>query len=249
MNKVKSATGVKPRKKANAWSVLFNGSWLNEDQLKERGYKIKTTKFLQSRIAHVPTEGYVKKDQFSKVSIQWLEWLVHKEGVFIQHALNQGEYKVPGTNYRLDGYCEATNTAYEFHGCPYHGCKTCYPEDRVSTKHPRTNQSMEELYTLTMKKKTHLETLGYKYVYIWEHEFHQQLKQDDVMTAFVDTLDIQDRLHPRDSFGGGRTNATRLHYKVKEDETIVYEDVSMFHNFFFFALKILERLLIMNMFF
>ncbi|KAK3099339.1 hypothetical protein FSP39_002841 [Pinctada imbricata] len=33
----------------------------------------------------------------------------------IQHALNQGEFKVPGTNYRCDGYDRTNNTIYEYY--------------------------------------------------------------------------------------------------------------------------------------
>lgn len=69
----------------------------------------------------------------------------------IRHALNGGEVSLPGTKYRLDGYCEKSNTAFEFHGCLWHGCPQCYPNRRQQTKLPRTKQSLEELYTLTLK--------------------------------------------------------------------------------------------------
>jgi len=62
-----------------------------------------------------------------------------------------------GGEKRLDGYCESTNTAYEFHGCVFHGCSIC---DRDQVKPPRTNQSMEELYALTMRKKVIHRKLG-----------------------------------------------------------------------------------------
>jgi len=70
---------------------------------------------------------------------------------------------------------------------------------------------MEELYALTMKKKQYIESLGIHYVCIWEHEFHQQYKQNHDMKKFIDDLDIVERLNPRDSFLGGRTNASKLH--------------------------------------
>ncbi|XP_067678388.1 uncharacterized protein [Haliotis asinina] len=95
---------------------------------------------------------------------------------------------------------------------------------RSSTILPRTKQSVEELYALTCKKSHLLKQKGYKVIVIWEHEFHQQLKDKPDMKAFVSTLDIQDRLEPRDSFFGGRTNASTLHYKVKESEEIHYVD-------------------------
>ena len=66
--------------------------------------------------------------------------------------------------------------------------------------------------------------MGYKVVTIWEHAFHQKMKRDKRMRDFVNGLDIQERLDPRHSFFGGRTNAMKLHYKAQKDETIQYYD-------------------------
>ena len=109
-------------------------------------------------------------------------------------------------------------------GCVWHGCPTCFPNDRQKTKHPRTKQSLEELYTLTLKKESCLRKKGYNYVCIWEHEFCLQKQTDVPMQNYLKNIDIQERLQPRDAFFGGRTNATRLHYEVAEGEKIQYVD-------------------------
>lgn len=84
---------------------------------------------------------------------------------------------------------------------------------------------MNELYYMTNKKRNDLIRLGYQYKCIWEHEFHEQLKSDADMRSYVSTLDITDRLNPRDSFFGGRTNAIKLFHQVqKPGETIEYYD-------------------------
>ena len=210
--------------------VLINTIWTSSTTLDEKRYTIGMTRFVKSPIAMVPPEGYTKRDNYSKSSIQWLEWVIERNrrnGKYIQlqHALNGGEFRIPGTNYRADGYEEVSKTVYEFHGCVYHGCPCISGSDRGSTTDPITNQSMEELYVVTKKRETHIKSLGYKYVAIWEHEFHQLLKENNEMKQFVSQLDIQDRLNPRDSFFGGRTNAVRLHYKVQsDDEKIQYYD-------------------------
>ena len=82
------------------------------------------------------------------------------ENIFIQHALNRpyGEKMIlaDGHKYRVDGYCESTNTVYEYNGCFFHGCKECYTEgSRV--KHQRTGQSMDELHVLTIRKKKNVD--------------------------------------------------------------------------------------------
>ncbi len=53
---------------------------------------------------------------FSKSSIEYLNFLNLLTGNQIVHAGNGGEYKIPNTLWKVDGYCHATNTVYEFHG-------------------------------------------------------------------------------------------------------------------------------------
>ena len=76
--------------------------------------KVVDKKFETSPIAHIPSNVYTRQDQFSDISIQWLEWRMQKGHIFIPHALNHqhGEKTVlvDGHRYRLDGYCKATNT-------------------------------------------------------------------------------------------------------------------------------------------
>ncbi|XP_041349362.1 uncharacterized protein LOC121368687 [Gigantopelta aegis] len=210
---------------------LTNGrqitDWMTvREELRDRGMTVAESETVPSPIAQVPSSGYTRKDIFSKVSIQWLKWFQHRHGdkYQIQHALNGGEHLVPGTHYRLDGYCATTNTAFEFHGCLWHGCRHCFPHERSTTTHPRTNQSIEELYALTCRKREVLKVKGYKVIEMWEHQFQDHLKSNLEMKHFVTSLDLQDRLDPRDSFFGGRTNASKLHYKIKEGEEIKYVD-------------------------
>ena len=76
---------------------------------------------------------------------------------------------LPGTSYKLEGYCEETKPAYEYHGCMFHG----YPvlgTRRIPSIH---QASLDKLYTLTMKKKAYLENLGMKYICIWDYEIHK----------------------------------------------------------------------------
>jgi hypothetical protein len=77
-------------------------------------------------IAQVPSAGYVEKQTFSKKSIQWLEFIMATEThngqrLFVRHAKNHvdGEYKLEMGAGLADGYCEATNTVYLFHGYVY----------------------------------------------------------------------------------------------------------------------------------
>ncbi|XP_060572998.1 uncharacterized protein LOC132730933 [Ruditapes philippinarum] len=200
--------------------VLGGNEWILQTKL--TGVKVSETEFVRTPIAKIPPTGY--NDQYSEASIQWLEYMACTKNVKIQHALNKGEKSLPGTRYKLDGYCEETNTAYEFNGCVFHACLVCFPDNREETRHPLTKQSFNELYALTMKKKAYIEQLGMKYVCIWEHEFKKQKSQNPELKQFVESLDLIDRLDPRESFFGGRTNASQLYYKTKERAQIRYVD-------------------------
>ena len=140
--------------------------------------------------------------------------------VEIQHALNIGEKSLPGTSYKLDGYCEETNTAYEYHGFVFNGYSECFADNREDTYHLLTKQSLKELYALNLKKKYYIIQLQMNYVCIWDHEF-QKLKHQN---SELKQLDLMERLDPRESFFEGRTNASQLYYKTSEHEKIRYVD-------------------------
>lgn len=107
--------------------VEMDGEWLDEQRLQHKDHIIEEARFVSSPIAQIPSCGYVARDNFSKISIQWLEWIMKEsreegEPLHIRHALNQGEFRFPGAKkYRLDGYTEPCNKhpngiAYEFLG-------------------------------------------------------------------------------------------------------------------------------------
>ena len=67
--------------------------------------------------------------QYSQQAINWLNIVMAAERNFIRHAENHphGEKRIENTY--VDGYCEKTNTVYEFLGCYFHG-HSCDPNNR-----------------------------------------------------------------------------------------------------------------------
>ena len=204
---------------------LYNmGEGLVSNVNESEDWNVTNTTFVRSPIAVSPVNGY-HRNQYSNISIAWLEWLKHTKKLPIQHALNVGEHKVVGTNYRLDGYVSpsfnsGTPLALEFMGCLWHLHDKCYKDVHLL----KTGQTQKELHALIEKKRKYLEQSGYEYIQIWECEFHDQIKTNSELKSFVQNLDIVCRLNPRDAFFGGRTNACQLHYKIKDTERIKYVD-------------------------
>lgn len=111
---------------------------------------------------------------YSNVSIRWLEDVMRSEGIFIQHALNQGEYKIPNTKFKVDGYCHETNTVYEFHGDVFHGNPLLFEPDTKC--HPKDkNITANELYEQTIAREQSIRNLGYNLMVMWESDYYNKV--------------------------------------------------------------------------
>jgi len=108
---------------------------------------------------------------WSKLSVEWLDMLSDKLGTRIQHVKNGGEYQIPGTRLRADGFDRITNTIYEFHGDYWHGNPKKYAADMINST---AGISMGTLYQKTVAKRELAISLGYKYVEMWESDWLQR---------------------------------------------------------------------------
>ena len=77
------------------------------------------TNFLKKDTIAIFSNDRQWKIKQSNVAVTWLSYISEKEDLYIKHVRNGGEKRVEP--YSLDGYCEETNTAYEFQGCFWHG--------------------------------------------------------------------------------------------------------------------------------
>jgi hypothetical protein len=115
-------------------------------------------------------ECYKCTNRYSKKSILWLKYIECKTYNKIYHAENIGEFNIPNTRYKADGYCENTNTIYEFLGDFWHGNPKLY--DKYDTN-PVTKQTYGDLLNKTRDKKNKITSLGYNYVEIWENDWNR----------------------------------------------------------------------------
>ena len=160
-------------------------------------------KFVSSPIGVIPPTGYNKNFKHSIVSLEWLYYLEHSEGIEIQHARSaEGEKRVLD-NYRADGYCARQNRIFEFYGDVYHGCKDCYPTRRDKTVES-LGKSPNQLYEETMRRERKLQEAGYDITTIYECKWDAMKKKVPEIASFVKTLDIQAPLCLQKAMYGGR---------------------------------------------
>ncbi len=116
--------------------------------------------------------GEAKRGPWSEVALEWLRSIEKRLGRKIRHHRNGGEYRIPHTNLRVDGWDEETGTIYEFHGDYWHGNPDVYPEDML---HPDVKgKTMGDLYRATMEKEQLLRDMEYRVVSIWENDWRNR---------------------------------------------------------------------------
>ena len=210
---------------------------------------LRRNRMIPNSIASEPLRGGWKKNNINQSlpALHWLTWCDHQlrqralqdltpadllgganpdpHRQYVQHVRNEGEYKIPGTNLHVDGYCPDTRTVYEFQGCFTHGCPTCYP-NRYE-KHPRNyDRTMQDVYDATQDKVQQLTKQGYNVIQMWGCEWdHLQQTQPEI-DSFVRELDFIQPLKPREAFCGGRTNAVKLYHHITPGQKIHYIDVT-----------------------
>lgn len=130
--------------------------------------------FLQSPNDHLNGCGCQKcgLGNFSKSCINWLNNIMITDKIFIQHAENMCEKRIEinGKFFKCDGYCEETNTIYEFYGDIWHGNPNKYNKDDFN---PINKKTFGELYQNTIDRENIIKENGYNLITIWESEFNK----------------------------------------------------------------------------
>ena len=90
--------------------------------------------YLWAIMQDMPTGWYTRRREenkfrpqqaqpFGQMAVQWLTWESAKSGCAIRHQVNGREKRIGKR--RVDVWCAETRTAYQFHGCFWHGCPKC----------------------------------------------------------------------------------------------------------------------------
>ena len=141
----------------------FGGSLLSQY------YNNSPSQFVKALFPDYPWKMSKFKKQYSLGQIEWLEFRKITKPDII-HILNNedGEFKIPNSNYRADGWSERDNSILEYHGDFWHGNPALYNQEEINLI---SKKSYGELYQRTLKKQRFCEECGFNYTYIWESEW------------------------------------------------------------------------------
>ncbi|MGI0076360.1 MAG: DUF7487 domain-containing protein [Nitrosopumilaceae archaeon] len=126
----------------------------------------------------------VKPCKESYKAILWLEFIQKQQNMFVQHAQNLGEYTIPNTRIKVDGYCKETNTIYEFYGDLYHGNPIIFEPNYKMFIY----KTAGELYQKTIERENKIKELGYNLVIIWENEWDKIAESIEQLKEYYSKL-------------------------------------------------------------
>ncbi|XP_052122756.1 uncharacterized protein LOC127749285 [Frankliniella occidentalis] len=185
-----------------------------------------------SLIGIVPWGGYRGRDKASHEALCWLDYEMHKLGKKIMTAENGREKFV--LKYKVDGYVEidlpngrVEKRVYQYHGCYFHLCKKCIPDE--ASRQKIRGRSQEDPYERTKHITKKLRDHGYVVIEKWGCEFKHDLENNEEVKNYFANNPFK-RMKPlnlRDAICGGRTSALYTEYvaNLKLGEKLKFFDV------------------------
>ena len=128
---------------------------------------------------------------FGQMAVQWLTYESERTGLNIRHQVNGREKRIG--NIPVDGWCAQTRTAYQFHGCFWHGCPKCHADPEESN--PKNGKTMAVLLADTKNHTAYLRR-HVKVVEMWECQWKRErdppprrkwnMTQNEMLAGVVD---------------------------------------------------------------
>ena len=119
--------------------------------------------YLWALMQDMPTGSYTRRraengfrpqqaQPYGQMAVQWLTWESHRMGYSIRHQANGREKRIG--KLPVDGWCAEIRTAYQFHGCYFHGCPKCHTDlEKINAVNKKT---MGELLKNTRSNTAYL---------------------------------------------------------------------------------------------
>ena len=149
--------------------------------------------YLWALMQNMPTGSYTRRmaeNEFKpkgsiRMAVEWLEWVAHKEGIYIRHQLNNTEKRIGGRKLPVDGFHAQTQTVYQFHGCYWHGHDCSL--NRGKEFNDKRKKPMAELLEETRANTEYIKSKGCRVVEMWECEWRDMKKTNRELQRFIAT--------------------------------------------------------------
>lgn len=185
------------------------------------GMKVFRTKFLAQNTLAISHKDDYKQNMTrpSPASIEWLQWSMFSEKIFIQHALNKGGVYV--CNIYVDGYSNVNEQKlWIFISCLENGCRLCCPTLKLFKK--RQQLCHEKLMKLGSLQ-------GVKLAIMREHTWSETKKSNQDVQEFMKTYTPPQPLSPREAMYGDPKCAVKLRHTAASDEKIQLVQINSLH--------------------
>lgn len=128
--------------------------------------------FYQRPNDHLNSHGCPKCNKvISNMETKWLDYI----GLPNDNNHRNVTIKLSdGKRYKVDGYCEKTNTIYEFYGDFWHGNPNIYSTNLYCKV---TKKTFGEMFSNTIIKEDRIKNAGFKLITMWEHEWKKYLEK------------------------------------------------------------------------
>ena len=158
--------------------------------------------YLWALMQDMPTGWYVRRREengfrpqqaqpYGQMAAQWLTSVSFTTGHTIRHQSNGREKRVG--KLPVDGWCAETRTAYQFHGCFWHGCPKCHTDPEETNK--LNGKTMAELLANSKAHTAYLRR-HVKVVEMWECDWKRErdppprqkwnMTQNEILAAVID---------------------------------------------------------------
>ncbi len=183
-------------------------------------------------------------DTQSDLAFEWFSYIQQHLKISLKHARKGGEKKIWITDengkrkkIKVDGFQKCTNggkgVVFEFHGDYIHGniknpkFKPAGLNNKTASK--KVKKTNQQLYDETNRKIAQIKAEGYEVNEMWEYDWNKLKKNNPAVREWcrqwLDSPTEVKPLHIRDSFFGGRTNASYLYFRPTASEDIRYVDI------------------------
>jgi hypothetical protein len=79
-------------------------------------YRFRRNYLKEDTIALIHPRGHSTQSNASRSAMEWLKFVSHRDNITIQHEKNGGEFRIPSTNFYVDGINHEKKLIFEYNG-------------------------------------------------------------------------------------------------------------------------------------